>query len=219
MAINLSGVALHNNEINLLSRGLSFCPTPGQVNKEAVLDDLEGYFRRLNLKEFFLDEDDEEISDNAEVQTQFRPPSRWMSPEGRDASLETYIKKVRTDMERQQKVKKYKRCTDNLPFLERNALRNLGQCTDIVIKPANKGSTVVVLSKEDYIEEADRQLNNHSYYQKLGADPDFRYASEIKSFINSMFARGQIEKKNKNYLIPDHPRTARFYFYLRSTAW
>ena len=56
--INLSGVALDNNEIDLLSRGLSFCPTHRQLNKEAVLDDLEGYFRHLRLKEFFQEKDD-----------------------------------------------------------------------------------------------------------------------------------------------------------------
>ena len=70
---------------------------------------------------------------------------------------------------------------------------------------------VVVLSKEDYIKLADRQLNNQSYYNKLDADPTPRYASEISSFINSMFMRGKINKKIKNYLIPHHPRTARFY--------
>ena len=70
--INLSGVSLENNEINLLSRGLSFRPTPRQANIDVILDNLEGYFRRLRLKEVFLEED-EHIDDNAETQEQFRP--------------------------------------------------------------------------------------------------------------------------------------------------
>ena len=49
------------------------------------------------------------------------------------------------------------------------------------------------------------------YYQKLDADPTPQYASEIKSFINSMFTRRQIAKQTKKYLTPDHSRTARFY--------
>ena len=121
------------------------------------------------MKEFFLDE--EEDSDNAETQTQFRPPSTWMPPKGRDAALETYIRKIRTDVEHQLVVNNMKRCQDNLSSRERKALHNLRQRTDIIIKPANKGSAVVVLSKEDYIKEADRQLNNHAHYQKLNADP------------------------------------------------
>ena len=148
------------------------------------------------MKEFFLDED-EDFSDSAESQTQFHPPSQWMPPKGREAALETYIKKVRTDVERQLEVNKNKRCTDNLLSVQRNALRNLPQRKDIVIKPADKGSAVVVLSKEDYIKEANRQLNNLSYYIKLDTDPTPRYASEIRSFINSMFTRGQINKRSK----------------------
>ena len=115
--INLSGVALDDQEINLLSRGLSFCPTPRQANNEIILDDLEGYFRRLRLKEFFLDEEEE--NDNAETQSQFRPSSKWMPPKGRDTALETYIKKVRTDVERQLEANKNKRCKDNLPSVEK----------------------------------------------------------------------------------------------------
>ena len=161
--INLTNVALDNDKISLLSRGLSFCPTPRQANHEEILDDLESYFRRLCLKEFFLDED-EDTSDSAETQTPFRPPSQWMPLKGKEAAIETYIKKVRMDVERQLKVNKNKQCADNLPSIERNAHQNLRQRTDIVIKPADKGSAVVVLSKEDYIKEADRQLNNQSYY-------------------------------------------------------
>ena len=84
------------------------------------------------LKEFFLDQDDEGISDDAEIQIRSRPPSRWIPPKGRDAALETYIKIVRMDVEHQLEVNKHKRCTDNLPSVERNALRNLRQCTDIL---------------------------------------------------------------------------------------
>ena len=68
--------------------------------------------------------------------------------------------------------------------MEKNALQNLREHTDIVIKPANKGSTVVMLNKEGYIKEADRLLNNQRYYQNLDVDPTPRYASEIKSIIN-----------------------------------
>ena len=70
---------------------------------------------------------------------------------------------------------------------------------------------MVVLSKNDYISEADRQLNNVSYYQKLTADPTFQYASEVKEFVDSMFNRGLIDKKIRDFLVPHQPRTARFY--------
>ena len=196
MVIKLFGVALDNEELSLLSRGLSFCPTPGQVNHEEILDDLEGYFRRLRLKEFFLDENQGIcISYSTKTQTQLRPTSQWMAPKGTEAALKTCIKKVRMDMECQLEVNKNKWCTDNLQPVEWNALQNLWQRTNIVIKHVDKGSAVVVLSREYYIKEADQQLNNQSYYKKLNSDPTPRYEWEIRSFINSMFTRGQIKKK------------------------
>ena len=95
----------------------------------------------------------------------------WMPPNRRDAALETYIKKTRMDVERQLDNLEAKRCKDNLPPEERSALKSLRQRTDLVIKPADKGSAVLVLSKEDYIKEANRQLNESVYNRKLSADP------------------------------------------------
>ena len=53
--VNLSGNPLSEAETNLLLRGLSFCPTPRHLNKPKILDGMESYFRRLRLKEFFID--------------------------------------------------------------------------------------------------------------------------------------------------------------------
>ena len=134
-----------------------------------------------------------------------------MPPKGGDAALETYIRKFRADVQQQLEANQLKRCTDNLTSNERIALRKLRQRRDVVIKPADKGSAVVVLSKEDYINEAERQLNDHAHYTKLNADPTLRFAVEIKSFIHSMFTNGQIDKNTRDFLIPHHSRAARLY--------
>ena len=121
--VNLSGSALSEAEINLLSKGLSFCPTPRHIEKEQILDDLEKFFRRLHLKEFFLEE--EEVEEESDARALFHPPSSWMPPKRRDAALETYIKETRTDVERQLENLQTKRCKDNLPPAERSALIHL----------------------------------------------------------------------------------------------
>ena len=62
--VNISGIALSETEINLLSKGFSFCPTPHHIKKEEILDDLRSYFRYLHLKEvFFLKEAGEDHND------------------------------------------------------------------------------------------------------------------------------------------------------------
>ena len=92
---------------NLRSRGLSFCPTPHRINKEKILDDLESYFRHSRLKEYFLEEENEEDQNDAQIS--LRPPSTWMPPKGRDHALETYIKRTRKDVERQLKICRLKK--------------------------------------------------------------------------------------------------------------
>ena len=70
-----------------------------------------------------------------------------MLPKGRDTALETFIRKIRTDVECQLNNLQAKQCKDNLSPEERIALRLLRQRIEIIIEPADKGSVVVVLTK------------------------------------------------------------------------
>ena len=68
----------------------------------------------------------------------------------------------------------------NLLPAERTTLKNLGQQNDIIIiKPADKESAVVMLSRQDYINQTDRQLNGMTYYQQLTPDPTSQHTSEV----------------------------------------
>ena len=88
----------------------------------------------------------------------FRPPSTWMPAKGRDEGLETYIRTVRRTI-RDDLAKGKNTTKDNLTKEERKALKDLRNRDDIIIKEADKGSAVVVMSKADYIKEADRHLS------------------------------------------------------------
>ena len=54
---------------------------------------------------------------------------------------------------------------NNLSHREKVALRKLKQRKDIIIKPADKGSGVCILSTEQYKEEIVTQLSNGQYYK------------------------------------------------------
>ena len=132
--VNLSGVTLTNVEFHVLLRGLSFCLTPCYLNKDHLVDDLESYYRHIHLKKFFLDQTEED----SDIVSPFHPRSTWMPPKGRNAALETYIKKVRKDVNHQIKLLQNKTPQDNLSSAERKALKNLWHWQEIIIKPANK---------------------------------------------------------------------------------
>jgi hypothetical protein len=61
-------------------------------------------------------------------------------------------------------------CNVNCKIQERN---------DIIIKPADKGSAVVVMDKTTYIQEAERQLSNCRFYEKLDSDPTLDFTQKI----------------------------------------
>ena len=78
-----------------------------------------------------------------------------MPPKDGDAALKIYIRKFRADVLQQLEANQSKGCTDNLTSNERIALCKLRHHMNMVIKPADKGSAVVVLHKEDYTNEAE----------------------------------------------------------------
>ena len=59
-------------------------------------------------------------------------------------------------MSRQQPARTYQPITTSLQQ-KKGALQELKERDDIVIKSADKGSTVVVMDKVDYLEQANRQ--------------------------------------------------------------
>ena len=81
-----------------------------------------------------------------------------MPPKGRDSALELYISQVRSDVEQDLTKRRKFKAKDNLTAAERQALEGLLTREDIIIKPAEKGSAVAVMAKEDCLTEALRQL-------------------------------------------------------------
>jgi hypothetical protein len=62
--VNLSDHQLSKEEKSILSKGLSFCPTT-PLDTIQVCGDLEEFFRRMRLKKYFSDKD-EETSESTE---------------------------------------------------------------------------------------------------------------------------------------------------------
>ena len=59
----------------------------------------------------------------------------------------------------------------NLTEAKREALQDLMYDKSIVIKPADKGSAVVIWDKQDYLKECVQQLGNKSVYEEVKRDP------------------------------------------------
>ena len=64
--VNLSTVSLTEDETKVLSKGLNFCPTPSNIDKIKLGDDLNNFARTLRIKEYFGTCSKDEEEDNEE---------------------------------------------------------------------------------------------------------------------------------------------------------
>ena len=94
---------------------------------------------------------------------------------------------------------------------EREALHSLMYDNQIIIKPGDKGTAVVIWRKDDYLLEASNQLSDTSVYQKCKGDPLKKVNNEIKSVLRDMFNRKEINNKVRDCLIMKKPQLGRFY--------
>jgi hypothetical protein len=83
----------------------------------------------------------------------FVKKSNWIPKPSKNTRLESVIDLIRSDIKHNVDVHIPK--TDNLTQTERSALWNIQERDDIIIKPADKGSAVVVMDKTTYLQEAE----------------------------------------------------------------
>ena len=100
----------------------------------------------------------------------------------------------------------------NLLPEESEALRQLIGNKSIVIKPADKGSAVVIMDRSQYIWEGHRQLHDARYYSKLEAPIYTETVPMIFELIHSLWRKKYITHKQRDYLLGDaQPRPRLFY--------
>ena len=123
-------------------------PTSNTIDKAKLKTELEALGRVLRLKWHFRNEENEFDLD------QFKPKST-VNLRNKDAAIEVYMSSLE---EKLMKIEIPKDKYKNLTIKERQVLYDLKNNKSIVIKSADKVSTVVVQDREDYIKEAEIQL-------------------------------------------------------------
>lgn len=189
----------------LLNRGLTFIPTKGH-NRNLRLQckyDIQQYHRRVKLAIFYRDKT------NSEPRP-FTPKSDWSPPIGQlPPQVLTLVKADHEYFQNQFRVDHIK---PNLTSEETKALTELKTNKQIIIKPADKGSAVVILDREQYLEEGYRQLNDKTYYKKLKKPIYLETMPIVEKIINNLHQKKFINIKQRNYLLgSSEPRGRLFY--------
>ena len=124
LVVNLSSYQSTNDEIQILSRGLKFIPTPKNINKTEVLADIKKFSRRMRLKEFFYDKDasssdsDQYDFENNYDNHEFRKQSKFTPKAGREPALDLYLKHLEVPLCKQNPT------TVNQMFPKHNAMQS-----------------------------------------------------------------------------------------------
>ena len=190
---NLSQHPLTEGKIKLLSRGLKFIPDRHKVDKLILLADLAKWERRMRLKEFFYTEGTEPQTkqDEKDPLEKFKVPkkSSFTPNKGRDMWLVMYLEMVKTDIINS--LKKLGKLNISpgendsfLSHLHNNDILSLLHNDDIVIRPADKGSGIVVLDKVKYVESLQKEMEESDSYTMTEDNQTKKSMREVKKLVN-----------------------------------
>ena len=197
--------------MTLLSRGLSFCPEPSHVNSLDIHRDTLLFNRRLRLKHHFKD------SENRNYDP-FGIPTGWTPPVGKSPHLDMYTNITTREILEHKPLPG--KCA-NLSQNELQALKQLRSNQNIVIKPADKGGAIVLMNKQDYLNEGLRQLNNPQFYKEIQRNPTNRNTTDICKFLNVLKEKKLLPPHHINFLIPktvEHHFSISYQKYIKRTT-
>ncbi|MCG7879960.1 MAG: hypothetical protein N0C90_27085, partial [Candidatus Thiodiazotropha endolucinida] len=197
---NLSGVNLTTAQIRLLEKGLKFIPSKNKIDKVKLLADLGEWERRMRLREYFYGLETEKGEDKDDILNKFikKPKSTFTPSEGRDESLDLYIELVKNDV-----VSNLKRRGQlNLSKVENDAFYELLHNDDIIIRPADKGSGIVVMDSGMYMQSLQDEVEKNNSYRKTDTDLSKTSLKNVKKVVNRIYRQGYIPKEMQQYLVP-----------------
>ena len=85
------------------------------------------------------------------------------------------------------------------------------QNNEIIIKPPDKGSTIVILDEAAYINEEQKQLNINHFFQSRDTDLTGEVIHRATFMYTICLQKGQISQCTCSYLTTDIDRTQQFY--------
>lgn len=182
---------------------MNFVPTPKNINKSEILNDVKQFNRRIKLKSHFGDLPQEGLY--------FKSASNWVPPNVHhtvSTFAEDLTRKIENCLEAESTTRGNGK---NLSKAEQEALENLKKREEIVITKADKGGAVVVQDVAEYVKEANRQLADTNFYKKLKENPTSVNAALVENALDDLKHRSLLEGKLADKLKPVNPRTPQMY--------
>ena len=197
--VNLSDRQLTESELSLLGKGLSFVPSKRQTLAQ-LIGELKEWERLMRLREFW-DGIQKKPGSGEDYDDSRYKSSKWTPPKGRDPWLDLYIEEVSNSVVRGLR----KKGRANLSKDEDEALISLMKDDSIIIRPADKGSSFVIMNKKDYISGLSDEVEKGECYDTTGGDITPSVLKKVDKLATRLEKNGYIGKHQRRYLIPPRP--------------
>ena len=105
----------------------------------------------------------------------------------------------------------------NISLPEYEALKKLSTCKDIVIHKSDKGNSVVIVNRSDYLNRLQEMVNDTSKFEELKVKPgkDYNFMkkekSEVDDLLSELVDKRSISEAIREKLSPNGPNPARLY--------
>ena len=189
---NVSSRQFTDSELQVLGKGLKFIPqTRSPTNIKQQAKQLKEMHRKMQCRFAYHTEEEHEIHPLYTNTNHF--------PFHTSCRIAAYASETLRDI-RAQKLGPNK-AKFNLSKKQRKALTTLKEAQeDTVIIKADKNSTIVIMDKDDYNKEGERQLNG-VHYTKVNNPPcPIALQKRIQTIINHLAFTKQIDKTTIRYL-------------------
>lgn len=201
--VNMSTVTLSSPVKKLLSKGTKFVPKTMPTTNTQCLAGVSKLKRRMHIDHFFYGNIEAPKHPFKKSNPEWNPPTKS------HPLIDKYICSTTKKMIEINKNNKYMQTKMSIKNCK--LLRNIKEL-DVIIKPADKGGALVILDKESYLKEAERQLKNVKFYKACNKDNTSLVAREIKNFLLASHKLNAIDAVTLEFMLPpDHPRTPPFY--------
>ena len=204
------------DEINLLSKGPSFCPIPRDINCYICLQDWQAFVDKMRWEDFHFDRehvDTINTSDTVVDLGPFKVKSHTRAPVGKDIALETFLATFENklfDADRASYEPK-----SNISKAENKALCKLRSSKDLVVRLQDKGSRFVILDRNDYIDKVERNFNDGSF-DILGSDPSLSYYHIVKDWGDKGVEIGEITQPLVDCILNVNARPGKNYCLIKT---
>ena len=205
----LSKQTLTQAQKDVLKKGLSFIPKPKKLNIHQLHNDLRLFMHRMKCKfEFYHKPQQTKNRDPFEIRKPHSFNPERLTDNG---TLDTFLHRVRLEIMNEHKHKQNK--TDNLTKKERQALNQLVNNPMLVINKADKGSTIVVQDRSEYIAEAMKHLNDQTTYKPQKENITHKLKDLINNKLELLLKNGFLRKPWHQFCKPPvKHRTSKLYF-------